>query len=1027
MESIPYHMFISGFVVMFLQHGITWAQLAVCSENDIKFEITQCDKDNGFWRVAVPVNESLLCSPSSKPPLRVHGCDTFCPAGHYYSVEALECSPCKAGTYSSGNAQIYDDWPEIPSGFSTQMTTLANSGRSSLFTDSRLPSLSSCSKTTWTPRGDYISMQGEEGCMSRLLLEVDILQQTGSVDFEYQFPESGTTMFTFNVLSSDCRTGLSQKALLGDAISKSGSTPVRIFLDPTTRNSWAAVKTDLPKGKHTLVWTGISMIGQQDSSRKSIRIRKVQVSGVNYSRSCTVCPAGTSSPSGSSTCQECPMNHVSAKGSGSCRACPESQYALPGFLQCFDRPPCTEKDYLRKIGPCQSDGQGDLSFKWIEPMICKEDSSTSKLPATIRIPCPKCAPGTVRYNATACTVCDEGQFAGQQGTCQACPSGTDPAFKYEITSWNLVPYHFDSFCWSNSDLGCGKDTGWQLDGDKLLSGYGHEDDVLLVAQLFTAGFRKKISSDVYGQLTFEFDLSCKSPECQLDFLLEDTTSYETVKVKTWIGPQSRTKFEFPVTQNSSLAFTWTFTKINMQGAQLTSTKARQFGQDVARIFGINLTNTIDGGADKCQPCAGSGSQCRRCGPGQVWDTELTNCRTCPPNHVVSEHDASCVPCGENLVAENGKCETNCRVSFLGGKKHYDLTPLKGFHTVRTQHFFPSGGEEYYHVFNISLCETSPVVCANTAHQGSLVTSKNSVSGLICRTTHLVGDQSSNTTAVHSFVAGKELTHISTPDEDATGKVFAGVPPEIASSLAPDLYWHYRAIVPTSKCPTGKTTTIAMRCSKNSTDDWSNLLVPSECAEGTCDGCNYHLMWPTIYACPVCGPEDYTTVRGECISSQQKIYYHSNFYCRETNSSADLIKVVRCHSVPYSVQVLIVVLVGLGVLLTVVLAIFYKKGKKFEQRYTKLVQDASGVVHLQLPESCVDEHDLDSGQDQMDNGGTFDEDGGHFDLQIKTPSQTIFTKVKKAITKNSKRTLSNPIRDRKDYGGSRNEENELLAE
>lgn len=196
--------------------------------------------------------------------------------------------------------------------------------------------------------------------------------------------------------------------------------------------------------------------------------------------------------------------------------------------------------------------------------------------------------------------------------------------------------------------------------------------------------------------------------------------------------------------------------------------------------------------------------------GQVWDTELTHCQACPPNHVVSENDASCVPCGENLVAENGICGTNCKLSLLGGKKHYDLTPLKGFHTVRTQHFFPSGGEEYYHVFNISFCETSPVVCANTAHQGSLVTSKNSVSGLICRTTHLVGDQSSNTTAVHSFVAGKELTHISTTDEDATAKVFAGVPPEIASSLAPDFYWHYRAIVPTSKCPAGKTTTIAMR-------------------------------------------------------------------------------------------------------------------------------------------------------------------------------------------------------------------------
>ena len=102
---------------------------------------------------------------------------------------------------------------------------------------------------------------------------------------QYQFPESGSTMFTFNVLSTDC----GQKALLGQAMAKSSSSPVRIFLEPTLRNAWASMKIELPKGKQTLMWMGISMIGQQadSSSLKVIRIRKVQISA----ESTTVVPA----------------------------------------------------------------------------------------------------------------------------------------------------------------------------------------------------------------------------------------------------------------------------------------------------------------------------------------------------------------------------------------------------------------------------------------------------------------------------------------------------------------------------------------------------------------------------------------------------------------------------------------------------------------------------------------------------------------------------------------------------------------
>ena len=232
-----------------------------------------------------------------------------------------------------------------------------------------------------------------------------------------------------------------------------------------------------------------------------------------------------------------------------------------------------------------------------------------------------------------------------------------------------------------------------------------------------------------------------------------------------------------------------FTKVNIKEPQQRITKRRQYGQDVARIFSINLTNTIDGVADRCQPSTDSGSP------------------SCPPNTVVSEADAAtCVPCGENLVAENGRCVTDCHITLLEGKKPSDLSPLKGFHTVQTQHFFPSGGEEYFHVFNISFCERRTATCAN-----SKTGSKISAGGLICRSTHLVGDQTNMITAVHTFVAGTKLVGTTANDKEGMKSKFAGIPPEFDGSLAPAFYSRYKTEVPTNKCPTGKSTTILLRC------------------------------------------------------------------------------------------------------------------------------------------------------------------------------------------------------------------------
>ena len=51
------------------------------------------------------------------------------------------------------------------------------------------------------------------------------------------------------------------------------------------------------------------------------------------------------------------------------------------------------------------------------------------------------------------------------------------------------------------------------------------------------------------------------------------------------------------------------------------------------------------------------------------------------------------------------------------------------------------------------------------------------------------------------------------------------------------------IRPTSACRQGRRTTITMRCDTTQKKTGA-IQLPPNCPDGTCDGCNFHLMWRT---------------------------------------------------------------------------------------------------------------------------------------------------------------------------------------
>ena len=73
-------------------------------------------------------------------------------------------------------------------------------------------------------------------------------------------------------------------------------------------------------------------------------------------------------------------------------------------------------------------------------------------------------------------------------------------------------------------------------------------------------------------------------------------------VKSWTGPQQRQRFTYPITHNTSYTFSWVFQKLGWDETLTAMAGGRLYDRDMVRIYSINVSNTIDGGAASCLPC-----------------------------------------------------------------------------------------------------------------------------------------------------------------------------------------------------------------------------------------------------------------------------------------------------------------------------------------------------------------------------------------------------------------------------------------
>ncbi|KTF79835.1 hypothetical protein cypCar_00040143 [Cyprinus carpio] len=690
---------------------------------------------------------------------------------------------------------------------------------------------------------------------------------------------------------------------------------------------------NLKSGTNILYWrtTGMLLGGKPV---KPVLLKNIQIEGVAYTSECFPCRPGTFSKTpGSSSCDLCPRNTYSGKGASSCTPCSKTQYSQEGWSECKERPPCSEKDYFQIHTACDSDGKTQMLYRWVEPQVCVENvtGAVTLPPSGEKEDCPPCNPGFYMHNSSTCLPCPQGTYSDGTtekisfGTeCQRCPGGTEPSLGYEYKWWNILPRNMKTSCFNVGNSKCDEMNGWEVAGDHIRVGVGGSDNDYLILNLRVPGFKLPTSVDdasatEFGRITFIFETDC-SADCELYFMI-DVNRKSTNVVESWVGSKPRQAYTHTMTKNASVSYTWAFQRTNK------ASDVRQYVNDIAKIYSITVTNAMDGSASGCHACAmmsqQDGSSCVPCPAGHFINKDTNQCQECPPNTFLSGHHIygkeACQPCGPGSKnnKEHSVCFNDCTFSHLDQNRTltYDLSALSSVGSIMNGPSFTSKGTKYYHQFNISLCGA----------EGRKVA--------VC--TDNVTDLSR--ASVHKNLDGVTVSSDLFPE---------------SSWKVPDINFFFRSPQPTASCLNGRSTVVTLRCNPEKSAR-GELTVPSKCPAGTCNGCEFHFLWESSSACPLCTETDYHSIEGACKGGVQDTLYVWNEpkFCTKgvllpNKTSA------QCEVVSLWVKAGIGGGAFMAVLLVSLTCYFWKKNKRLEYKYSRLVMSANKDCELPAADSCA---------------------------------------------------------------------------
>lgn len=173
-----------------------------------------------------------------------------------------------------------------------------------------------------------------------------------------------------------------------------------------------------------------------------------------------------------------------------------------------------------------------------------------------------------------------------------------------------------------------------------------------------------------------------------------------------------------------------------------------------------------------------------------------------------------------------------------------------------------------------------------------------------------------------------------------------------SKKVPDVNYYFRSFEGTSSCESGRSTVVTLRCNPDMSTK-GVLSVPSQCPEGTCDGCTFHFFWESSGACPTCTVRDYHLIEGVCKGGKQDMQYvwTEPKLCIGGVTLPEK-KTVPCEGMEFWARLGAGMGIFTAVLLVSLTCYFWKKNKRLEYKYSRLVMSANKECEMPVADSCA---------------------------------------------------------------------------
>ncbi|MFH4977491.1 hypothetical protein AB6A40_004200 [Gnathostoma spinigerum] len=716
--------------------------------------------------------------------------------------------------------------------------------------------------------------------------------------------------------------------------------------------------------------------------------------GIAYTHQCSLCPAGTFSERGARQCSPCAAGYFSTKGSSECSKCAFSQYSGPKAAKCLEKPACTNDDYYAVSEPCIH-GVTRTVYRKVKPTICRDD-----LPGAVRLPragpqhkCPPCNPGMSLGSSGKCEFCPKRHFS-DGSECKRCPMNSIPNYGFQYVLWHNLPANMESRCeyiMEDSSSPCDIGESWLPSGDAVHTSPSYERGIALELVLSVhEGFSNPLSSsetrpsvqNPIAHITFVFETECFDASCVLYFV-EDSPNQSFYRlIADFSGTQQRRAYSHPIISPLPTTFIFAFMRSG-------SSSLDDHITDRASIFSINVTNVAKegGGASACLQCSSFDGECVPCSHGEYITEDGNRCQICPETTMLNTSSdrigiKSCIQCGPNLHSSDGtECSSDGKLSINVGNnqtRKFDLSPLLSRTFIANGvRVFAREGSSYFHVFNISLFNAN-AICKESVgsvdfglHGSIAIEPQEKVETSICRLTalpvHQIQNSSHHIVYVSPLSLGGQLIAITSERNFKTVSLsdkdleYEG----LTNDTQPlDIHLYYSSSsAPTDICTQGFHSVVTLRCDQNAINV-SEARLPHGCPDGTCDGCLYHIIIATSYACPLCTDDDFTVIKGECLNGIQTIHSIPARHC-VMSGITNKETLAPCTSMSLSVEILITTMVLMAIALCITVVLVCQRNKRLEYKYMKLVESQVGADGIEIigTESCGLDHDEDEEEEE----------------------------------------------------------------